>query len=536
MAKRVAIIGAGASGLTAIKCCLDEGLQPTCFERNEDIGGLWRFQEHVTEGHSSIYKSLTTNSSKELMSFSDFPFPEEYSNYVHHSKMMEYFRMYAKQFDLIKYIHFKAQVCHLRKHTDFPITGQWEIVTEMNQRQESAVFDAVLLCTGLHAQPYFPLNSFLGVEKFKGEIIHSSAYKNPEKYQDQQILIIGMGNSGIEIAIDLSHITKQVFLSTRTGAWVINRVSDGGYPFDVVHFTHFKNLLFHKLPVALINQWGEKKLNMKFNHENYGVKPQHRFLSKSPIMGDDLPNAIIAGRVLMKPHVKKFTERGVIFEDGSTEENIDVVIFATGYKFSFPYTQDTILRTQTNQLSLYKYVFPPHLEKHTLAVIGFIKPIGATMPISELQVRWATRIFKGLSKLPSENDMMTDIVKKTKYNEKWYTASHINSLIVQYIDYMDELASILGVKPKVLSLLLTDPKLAWEVYFGPCSATQFRLTGPGKWEGARNTILTQRERIIKPTKTRPLQSSTNTKVTLVSSFFIKALICLGLLTIVLTYL
>ncbi|XP_026559216.1 dimethylaniline monooxygenase [N-oxide-forming] 2-like [Pseudonaja textilis] len=536
MAKRVAIIGAGASGLTAIKCCLDEGLQPTCFERSEDIGGLWRFQEHVTEGHSSIYKSLTTNSSKELMSFSDFPIPEEYPNYVHHSKMMEYFRMYAKQFDLIKYIHFKAQVCHLRKCTDFPISGQWEIVTEKNGKQETAIFDAVLLCTGLYMQPYFPLDSFLGVEKFKGKIIHSSAYKNPEKYQDQRILIIGVGNSGIEIAIDLSHNTKQVFLSTRTGAWVVNRVSNDGYPLDVVYFTRFKNLLFHKLPVALINQWGERKLNMKFNHENYGVKPQHRFLSKSPIMGDDLPNAIITGRVLMKPNVKKFTEKGVIFEDGSTEENIDVVIFATGYNFSFPYTQDSILGTQTNKLSLYKYVFPPHLEKHTLAVIGLIKPMGATMPISELQVRWATRIFKGLNKLPSGNDMMTDIVKKIQYNEKRYTAIPINSLIVQYIDYMDELASILGVKPKLLSLLLTDPKLAWEVYFGPYSATQFRLTGPGKWEGARNTILTQRERIIKPTKTRPLQSSTNTKVTLVPSFFIKALVCLGLLAIVLTYL
>ncbi|KAL7984728.1 hypothetical protein Chor_003298 [Crotalus horridus] len=368
MAKRVAILGAGASGLTAIKCCLDEGLQPTCFERSEDIGGLWRFQ---------------------------------------------------------------AQVCHLRKHRDFPITGQWVIVTEMNGKQESAVFDAVLICTGLYVQPYFPLDLFLGFEKFKGKIIHSWAYKNSEKYQDQRILIVGLGNSGVEIAIDLSHITKQVFLSTRTGAWVVNRVSDGGYPFDVVHFTRFKNLLFHKLPVVLINQWGEKKLNMKFNHENYGVKPQHsyggyenkgdivqRFLSKTPIIGDDLPNAIIAGRVVMKPHVKKFTERGVIFEDGSTEENIDVVIFATGYNFSFPFTQDIILRTQTNKFSLYKYVFPPHLEKHTLAVIGLIKPIGATMPISELQVRWATRVFKGLNKLPSNNDMMADIAKKIQYNEK----------------------------------------------------------------------------------------------------------------------
>ncbi|KAM3841645.1 flavin-containing monooxygenase 5-like [Vipera latastei] len=536
MVKRVAILGAGASGLTAIKCCLDEGLQPTCFERSEGIGGLWRFQEHVTEGHRSIYKSLTTNSSKEMMSFSDFPIPEEYSNYMHHSKMMEYFWMYAKQFDLLKYIHFKAQVCHLRKHRDFPITGQWVIVTEMNGKQESAVFDAVLICTGLYVQPYFPLDSFLGFEKFKGKIIHSWAYKNSEKYQDQRVLIVGLGHSGVDITIDLSHVTKQVFLSTRTGAWVVNRVSDGGYPFDVVHFTRFKNLLFHKLPVALINRWGEKKLNMKFNHENYGVKPQHRFISKTPVMGDDLPNAIIAGRVVMKPHVKKFTERGVIFEDGSTEENIDVVIFATGYNFSFPFIQDSILGTQTNKLSLYKHVFPPHLEKHTLAVIGLIKPIGATMPVSELQVRWATRIFKGLNKLPSDNDMMADIAKKIQYNEKRHAASCNNSLRVHYIDYMDELASLLGVKPKLLNLLLTDPKLAWEVYFGPCSAAQFRLTGPGKWEGARNTILTQRERIIKATKTRSLQSSTNTKVTLIPSFFIKALICFGLLSIVLTYL
>ncbi|KAM6454735.1 flavin-containing monooxygenase 5-like isoform 2-T3 [Liasis olivaceus] len=536
MAKRVAIIGAGVSGLTAIKCCLDEGLQPTCFERSEDIGGLWRFQEHVTEGHSSIYKSLTTNSSKEMMSFSDFPIPKEYPNYMHHSKMMEYFRMYAKQFDLLRYIHFKARVCHLRKHTDFPITGQWEIVTEVNGKQESSVFDAVLICTGLHVHPYFPLDSFLGFEKFKGKIIHSWTYKNPEKFKDQRILIIGLGNSGVEIAIDLSHIAKQIFLSTRTGAWVINRVSDGGNPLDVAHFTRFKNLLYHILPVALVNRWGEKKLNMRFNHENYGVKPQHRFLSKTPVMGDDLPNAIIAGRVLIKPHVKKFTERGVIFEDGSTEENIDVVIFATGYNFSFPFTQDTILRTQTNKISLYKYVFPPHLEKHTLAVIGLIQPVGAIIPVSELQVRWATRIFKGLNKLPSDNEMMADIVKKIQYNEKRYAASHNNSLVVQYIDYMDELASLLGVKPNLLSLLLTDPKLAWEVYFGPCTPTQFRLTGPGKWEGARNTILTQEERIVKATKTRSLQSCTDTRVTATSSFFIKALTCLGLLIVVLSYL
>lgn len=72
------------------------------------------------------------------------------------------------------------------------------------------------------------------------------------------------------------HLFRQVFLSTRTGAWVVNRVSDNGYPLDVVHFTRFKNMLRHLLPLCLMNQWGENKLNARFNHENYGVKPQFR--------------------------------------------------------------------------------------------------------------------------------------------------------------------------------------------------------------------------------------------------------------------
>ncbi|XP_061489120.1 flavin-containing monooxygenase 5-like isoform X2 [Rhineura floridana] len=536
MAKKVAVIGAGASGLTAIKCCLDEGLQPTCFERSEDIGGLWRFQEHDIGGQASIYKSLTINTSKEMMSYSDFLIPEEYPNYMHHSKVMEYFRMYANHFDLLRHICFKACVCSIRKRPDFLITGQWDVVTEQYGKQESAIFDAILVCTGHHIDPYFPLDLFPGVKKFKGKIMHSREYKHSENFRDQRILVIGLGNSGADIAVDLSHVTKQIFLSTRTGTWVVNRVSDDGYPLDVVHFTRFKNLLRHMLPRALVNLWGEKKLNMRFNHENYGLKPQHRFLSRYPIAADDLPNAIIAGRVLMKPNVKEFTERGVIFEDGSREENIDVAIFATGYNYAFPFIEEGVIKTRDNQIPLYKFVFSPHLEKPTLAIIGLLQPLGAIMPISELQARWATRIFKGLLKLPSEDEMMADITEKIKYNEKRYVPSQHISLQVQYVDHMDELASLSGVKPSLLSLFLMDPKLAWEVFFGPCSPAQFRLTGPGKWEGARNAILTQRERIVKATKTRGLQTCVGTSLPSAPCFLIKVLGCFALFAIMVAYL
>uniref|UniRef100_A0A674K376 Flavin-containing monooxygenase n=1 Tax=Terrapene triunguis TaxID=2587831 RepID=A0A674K376_9SAUR len=107
MAKRVAVIGSGVSGLTSIKCCLDEGLQPTCFERSNDIGGLWRFKEKVEEGRASIYQSVFTNSSKEMSCFSDFPMPEHFPNFLHNTRFLEYLKLYAKRFDLLKYIRFK---------------------------------------------------------------------------------------------------------------------------------------------------------------------------------------------------------------------------------------------------------------------------------------------------------------------------------------------------------------------------------------------------------------------------------------------
>uniref|UniRef100_A0A8C5KVZ2 Flavin-containing monooxygenase n=1 Tax=Jaculus jaculus TaxID=51337 RepID=A0A8C5KVZ2_JACJA len=530
--KKVAVIGAGVSGLGAIKICLEEGLQPMCFEKKNDIGGLWIYEEMPEVGNPGVYKSLTSNTSKEMTAFSDYPFPDHYPNYIHNTKMMEYLRMYASHFGLMKHIQFQSKVCNVRKHPDFSSSGQWEVVVEANRKQKTYIFDGVMICSGHYNKKNLPLQDFSGIQRFQGRYLHSWEYKHPDSFVGKRVLVIGIGNSGADVAGEISRVAEQVFLSTRRGAWIWNRVWDNGNPMDATLFTRYNRVIQKFCPKFLINSWTENKLNSRFNHANYGLQATHRILDYKTVFSDDLPNHIITGRVLMKTNVKEFTETSAIFEDG-TEESIDAVIFATGYNFSFPFLDDDsgILDSQH---SMFKLVFPVQLEKPTLAFIGILQPAGAIIPTSELQSRWVVHVFKGLKKLPSESDMLADINRR-KRMAKQFVKNPRDVRQVRYIDYMDEIACELGVKPNLLSLLLWDIKLAIEIFYGPCTPYQYRLQGPGKWAGARTAILTQRDRILKPLRTRMLQHSEAASSGLFWSKSVCAIIlfCVFMLTITL---
>ena len=119
-----------------------------------------------------------------------------------------------------------------------------------------------------------------------------------------------------------------------------------------------------------------------------------RYLVKEPVVNDDLPSRILYGAIKMKSRVKELTETSAIFEDGTVEENIDIIVFATGYTVSFPFLED-LVKVENNMVLLYKFMFPPQLEKSTLACIGLIQPLGSIFPTIELQARWVTRVFKG---------------------------------------------------------------------------------------------------------------------------------------------
>ncbi|CAK6439544.1 unnamed protein product [Pipistrellus nathusii] len=507
MAKRVAIVGAGVSGLASIKCCLEEGLEPTCFERSDDLGGLWRFTEHVEEGRASLYKSVVSNSCKEMSCYPDFPFPEDYPNYVPNSQFLEYLKMYANQFNLVKCIQFKTEVCRVTKRPDFTVTGQWEVVTLHEGKQESAIFDAIIVCTGFLTNPHLPLDSFPGINTFEGQYFHSRQYKHPDIFKDKNVLVIGVGNSGTDIAVEASHVAKKVFLSTTGGAWVMSRVSASGLPWDMLFMTRFHNMLRNSLPTPVVTWWMSRKINSWFNHANYGLAPENRTQMKEPVINDELPGRIITGKVLIKPSIKEVKKSSVVFNYSPKEQPIDIIVFATGYTFAFPFLDETVVKVEDGQASLYKYIFPAHLEKPTLAVIGLIKPLGSMVPTGETQARWAVQVLKGVTKLPPRSVMIEEVNVRKENRPSGFGFCYCKALQSDYITYIDELLTDINAKPNLLSMFLTDPRLAWAIFFGPCTPYQFRLTGPGKWKGARNAILNQWDRTLKATRTRTVQES-----------------------------
>ncbi|NXG69092.1 FMO3 monooxygenase, partial [Baryphthengus martii] len=499
MVRRVAVVGAGVSGLAAIKCCLEEGLEPTCFERSENVGGLWCYTDQAEEGRASIYHTVFTNSCKEMMCYPDFPFPDDHPNYMHNTRLQCYICKYAKHFDLLRHIQFKTLVTKVKKCPDFSVTGQWEVVTQRDGKEEREVFDAVMVCSGHHVYPNFPIADFPGIQKFKGCYFHSREYKEPEKFRGKKVLVIGLGNSGSDIAVELSTVASQVYLSSRSGSWVMSRVWDNGYPWDMLIITRFKTWLENILPRALSDWLYVRGMNRFFKHENFGLMPLDKTSRKEPVFNDDLPGRIACGVVVMKPNVKEFRDRSILFQDGTVQDDVDVVVFATGYRYSYPFMEDdSIIKSRENQVTLYKGILPPQLEKPTMSVIGLIQSLGPIIPTADLQCRWAIKVFQGrtdsaFTELKGKNNN----IKKNLFSSIPERYGNSTTLQTDYITYMDELASAIGAKPNMLKLLLTDPRLALEVIFGPCTPYQYRLVGPGKWSGARKAILTQWDRTLR---------------------------------------
>lgn len=168
--RTVAIIGGGISGLISIKCCRDGDLLPTCYEMTSDIGGLWNYDTSAVDGKASVMKSTVINTSKEFMAFSDFPPPKEFPNYMHHTVLLEYFRMYAAEFDLVKYIRFRRRVTRVAPADDYEESGCWMIssVNLDDGKETSERYDAVMLATGHHVKPRW--QTFPGFDDFQGNI------------------------------------------------------------------------------------------------------------------------------------------------------------------------------------------------------------------------------------------------------------------------------------------------------------------------------------------------------------------------------
>ncbi|KAI1700047.1 flavin-binding monooxygenase-like domain-containing protein [Ditylenchus destructor] len=507
MQKRCAIIGAGVSGLPSARWAKAYGIEPVVFDKLDRIGGLWIYKPVETD-IGSVMKSTIINTSKEMTAYSDFPPPADYANFMHNRQMLSYFEQYTEHHGLYPHIRFRHTVLSIRRADDYATSGKWRVEFRDDNHPENGtqveIFDCVLLCQGHHAKPNYTGTDWPGRDSFQGNIIHSHGYKDSKGFEDSVSVVVGVGNSGVDVAVELSRVCKQVYVSTRRGVWVMNRVGTYGQPYDMETNTRYTSFLMKMLPISFLEYKLTKNLQRRFDHAKFGLMPKFSIMSAHPTANDELPNRIISGTAIVKPNIKAFTKTGIIWENGTETPQVDNVVLATGYYFDFSLLENgELIPCENNKCRLYKNMYPVALFDHnTAAVIGLIQPLGSIMPVVEMQARVFFDVFTGHSKLPTPQAMIEEIDCMKKGLSKRYVDSPRHTIQVDLVPYMDELGSMIGCVPRPLDYIFTDPKLAYCLFFNGNLAYAYRLRGPHTWSGARDAICNAQERVDKALKTR----------------------------------
>ena len=464
--RRIAVIGAGASGLVAAKCLLEEGLEPMVYEQSPQIGGLWNYDETLPNGGGVMYRSLRTNTSKHTMAFSDFPLTESAPDFPSHCEVLQYLCDYATHFGLHTYLQLNTVV----ESVEPKAQGQWTVCTRSGERVSTETFEAVLVCSGRDCSPQ--LVHPPGAETFKGSFLHSSSYKGPEEFAGKRIVVAGVGSSGVDIATELSKVAESLYLSTEHGAWFIPRYVLGR-PYD-----HQLTRLAEQLPYRLRMFLFSRLLFIEY--KRMGVSPHQLQAQGLPLPTfdlwssrltpcNDLLTRIQSGAIQVKPRMTQLERQQLRFADGSFAE-VDAVICCTGYELRFPFLPDALLEIKHNGVELYKHVFHPDIP--TLAFIGLCNVAGATFPVVEMQGRWVARVLAGSIHLPSREEMHAAIKRYRSH------PSHRSPvpMQVQLLEYVEDIAGILGIRPHIWRHLGAAPR--W--FLGPFSATHYRLDEPDK--------------------------------------------------------
>jgi hypothetical protein len=413
---KVCIIGAGSSGIAAAKIFHEKNIPFDCFEKGSQIGGNWQFMND--NGQSAAYASLHINTSKSRMAYSDFPMPEEYPEYPHHSQIAKYFDDYVDHFGIRNKITFKTEVTDVSPGKN----GTWRVTLDRSYIVE---YSAVLVANGHHWDPRLP--DFPG--KFSGKAIHSHDYKTTNGFEGLNVLVVGIGNSAVDIACDMCRVARKTFLSTRRSAHVLPKYVFGK-PID-----HFSSPFGSYMPVA-VQRLVFRTLAWlaRGSQVSYGIPlPKHKLLQEHPTVSSDLLMRVGHGDIKMKPDIERLDGEHVRFVDSSSEK-IDAIIYATGYKISFPFLKQDIFKVEENKFSLYHNVVHPELKN--LYFIGFLQPLGATMPLAELQSKWVAGLVTGEYKLPEKATMQKTIADWQEKMRKRYISSPRHTIQVDFYPYV----------------------------------------------------------------------------------------------------
>jgi len=426
-AAKVCIVGAGSSGIAACQVLGARGIPFDCFEKGSEVGGNWRYEND--NEMSSAYRSLHINTSRKLMAYASYPMPEDYPDYPDHFQIARYFDDYVDHFGFREKIRFRTEVVRVE-----PRDGEWEVTVEdAGGQRETVRYRAVLIANGHHWDPRWPEPPFPGAEHFDGEQMHAHHYREPDVLRGKRVLVLGIGNSATDIAVESSRIAERTFLSMRRGAYVLPKYMNGK-PTDEA-----ASPLLTRFPLSVQRFFIGRMLGLTAGEMTaYGLPaPDHKLLEAHPTVSAELLSRLGHGDIEVKPNIDRFAGgRTVRFADGS-EEEIDLVVYCTGYKISFPFFDPELISAKDNRLSLYRRV--ASVEHPGLYFLGFIQPLGAIMPIAEAQAEWVADLLDGRAALPSGEEMRAEVADYERRMRKRYVASKRHTVQVDFHPYLREI-------------------------------------------------------------------------------------------------
>jgi hypothetical protein len=429
LTERVCIIGAGSSGIAACQSLAERDIDFDCFETGSQVGGNWRYLND--NQMSSAYKSLHINTSRQIMEYKAFGMSDEYPIYPSHEQIARYFDEYVDHFGLRDKITFRTEVTRVAPAND----GGWDVTVRSRDTGEARTnhYRAVLVANGHHWDARWPEPAFPGADTFTGRQVHSHDYKTFDGYEGKRVLVLGIGNSACDIAVETSKVSERTFLAMRRGAHVIPKYVFG-MPTDHLTTSPMARLPWFPARRAML------ALTMylaRGNVTRYGLpKPDHKIASAHPTISDDLLTRLSHGDITVKPNIERLDGDKVYFVDG-TAEQIDIVVYCTGYKVTFPFFDDALLAAHDNRIGLYHRVVDP--DHDGLYFIGLVQPLGAIMPLAEAQSGWVADLLTGAGALPSKAEMRREIAAYQRAQERRYVASKRHTIQVDFLDHLAEI-------------------------------------------------------------------------------------------------
>jgi dimethylaniline monooxygenase (N-oxide forming) len=384
--KRVCVIGAGLSGLAAVCGLTRAGHEVRCFEAGSKIGGMWRYGND--NGLSAAYASLTANVSRGRMQYPSFPAPDPMAEFPPHHELLAYLERYAEANDLLRHIVSGAWVEQAR-----PADGGWQVSVRDTKPEQ---FDALVVASGHYWDPEIPKLD----GRFDGPIVHVRDYRTPDTFAGRQVVVVGGGQSALDIAAEISSTARGTILSCRQGHYLIPR-HIFGRPFDEFDTS---TALLVPLPMVRLGLKALMRAARATPDPGNLPPPRHRlFESRWPVVVSPSAQSALRERAFQcRPGLRRLEQNRVVFADGS-EAPADIVILATGYRINFPFLDQHLGRGQGWQFPLYRRILSPHTEG--LAFIGVLEPGPGLLEIVERQSAWLGEVLAGRLPLPDRDRM-----------------------------------------------------------------------------------------------------------------------------------